>query len=143
MRMSFEQVLMMISSPNPHERSLGMKYIGKHRYRQALDVCISSLDDEDDDVRAFAAWALDQIGSPDSIPALIDSLWDATFGVRSNAGWALVHMARRLTPHLVVPDIIDVLKDSQNQDARQMAYLILHHIGGDTAMEAIKLYWKR
>lgn len=143
MRMSFEQVMMMVSSPDPNQRSLGMKYIGKHRYHDALAVCISSLDDDNGDVRAFAAWALDQIGSPESIPALIDALWDDEFGVRSNAGWALVHMARRLLPNLVVPDVIDILRDSENEDARQMAYLILHHIGGETALEAIKLYWRR
>jgi HEAT repeat protein len=142
MKKSFEEVMMMMSSPDATQRALGVKYIGKHRYRQAIDVCIASLSDENDEVRAFSAWALDRIGDPETIPALIDALEDDTFGVRSNAGWALVHMARRLVAQLVIPDVVDVLRYSDNADARQMAYLVLHHIGGEDARNAMKLYWK-
>ncbi|MFW5709008.1 MAG: HEAT repeat domain-containing protein [Chloroflexota bacterium] len=131
----------MVSSQDPARRALGLKYIGKHRYHDAIDVCIYSLEDEDADVRAFAAWALDQLGNPETVPALIGALHDPNFGVRSNAGWALVHLARRLIPYVVVPDVIDILADSKDEQARQMAYLVLYHIGGPEANAAIERYW--
>ncbi len=142
MHKSFEEVMMMVSSSNADERALGLRYIGKHRYRTALDVCILSLADEHNDVRAWAAWALDQLGSPETIPDLVAVLKDPEFGVRSNAGWALVHLARRWSDALVVPLLVDILEESTNDDARQMAYLVLHHIGGEDARRAMNDYWR-
>lgn len=139
---SFEEIMLLIHSAEPSRRALGMKYIGKQRYYEAIHVCVLSLKDEEDEVRASAAWALDEFGSPDTIPELINALYDSNFGVRSNAGSALIHMARRTIPSLVIPEVVDVLRDDSNPAARHMAYLVLHHIGGAEAQEAIKHYWK-
>lgn len=116
--------------------------IGKSRVYELIHATIKILEsDDDDDVRAMTAWALDQLGSPDTVPALTKAMYDSSFGVRSNVGWALVHIGRRVFPNLVVPDVIEILKDTSNYDARQMAYLILTRIGGDTSAQAIDTYW--
>lgn len=145
MKKTLAQLLHMLDSENPRERTLALTYIGKQRMYSALEACVASLRDEDDETRAMAAWALDRMGIPAAaaVPALLDALRDPVFGVRSNAGWALVHLARRTMPHVVVPDVIDVLKDSESANARQMAYLVLHNIGGEAAHEAIMRYWRR
>lgn len=143
MQKSFEEVMLLVSSSDPSRRSLGMKYIGKQRYYEAIHVCQLSLHEaEEDEVRASAAWALDEFGSPDTIPDLINALYDPNFGVRSNAGSALIHMARRIIPALVIADVVDVLRDESNPAARHMAFLVLHHIGSSEAQAAIKQYWK-
>jgi HEAT repeat protein len=106
-------------------------------------VCGCALHDHDGDVRAMAAWALDRLGSPETVPDLIAALYDPLFGVRSNAGWALVHIAQRNVPQVVVPDVVDVMVEGDNADARQMAYLVLRYIGCEEALEAINRYWRR
>ncbi|NJL57422.1 HEAT repeat domain-containing protein [bacterium] len=145
MKKTLGELMHMLDSTNPRERTLALTYIGKQRLYNALEACVASLKDDDDETRAMAAWALDRMGIPASaaVPALLDALRDPVFGVRSNAGWALVHLARRTLPHVVVPDVIDVLRDSDSPDARQMAYLVLHNIGGEDAHEAIARYWRR
>lgn len=131
-----------LSSSDPSLRTAALVIIGKSRGYELIHATINILEsDDDDDVRAMAAWALDQLGSPDTVPALTKATYDLSFGVRSNAGWALVHIGRRVFPNLVVPDVIEILKDTSNYDARQMAYLILTRIGGETSTQAIKTYW--
>lgn len=143
MSKSLDDVINLVINSDPAKRSLGFKYIGKHRYMDAIDFCLNALQhDEEEDVRASAAWALDQINSPDTVYDLIQALYDPCYSVRSNAGWGLVHIARRTIPQLVIPEIIDILAESTDEDARQMAYLVLHHIGGDEARRAISRYWK-
>ncbi|GAB4309561.1 MAG: hypothetical protein Kow00117_02940 [Phototrophicales bacterium] len=143
MNKSLNDVINLVIHADPAKRSLGFKYIGKHRYTDALEFCLNALQhDDDDDVRASAAWALDQINSPDTVYDLIQALYDPCFSVRSNASWALIHIARRTIPQLVIPEIIDILAESTDEDARQMAYMILHHIGGKDARNAINRYWK-
>jgi HEAT repeat protein len=143
MKKSIAELVELLASLNPRERALGLTFVGKQRCYAMQSRTTEALMDSDDDVRAMAAWALDRLSSPASVPALLGALHDPVFGVRSNAGWALVHMARRLMPEMVVPDVIEVLSDSSDDNARQMAYLVLHHIGGDVAHEAIRLYWRR
>lgn len=143
MEYSTEKIRALLESRSASERGTGLALAGKTRCFDVTGHCVMLLRDHDPDVRERAAWALDQLCSPQTVPALIEALTDEAFGVRSNAGWALVHMAQRNIPELVVPDVIDVLSDSHNDDARQMAYLVLHHIGGDAAQDAIKKYWNQ
>jgi len=142
MNKSPEELITMLEETNELKRALALKFIGKYRYLNLIDHCVESLEDPSAEVREFAAWALDQLGSPQTVPALLNALYDPVFGVRSNAGWALVHIARRTIPNIVVPDVIDVLQDT-DENAQQMAYLVLHHIGGETARAAIRHYWKK
>lgn len=142
MNKSPEELKALLASHDPRERSRALKLIGKFRHLEMHEYCEHALTDNASEVREFAAWALDQLNSPMAVPALLKALYDPVFGVRSNAGWALVHIARRTLPNVVVPDVIDVLQDD-DKNAQQMAYLVLHHIGGETARSAIRHYWKK
>jgi HEAT repeat protein len=139
---TLEEILPYLNSINPRERAIGLMLVGRERIHTALGQAVRLLNDTDSEVRATAAWALDQLSSPVSVPALIEMLYDPVFTVRSNAGWALVHIAKKTVPQVVVPDVVDVLRDELDYDARQMAYLVLYHIGDETSWEAIRLYWK-
>lgn len=139
---TYDDIVTMAQSTDPALRALAMLYAGRGRYHAALALCLDHLKDDDRNVRAASAWALDRIGSPEAILELVAALYDVSFDVRSNAGWALVHMARRFTARLVVPHVIDVLIDaSSSEDTREMAYLVLNHIGGKAARDAINRYW--
>lgn len=138
-----DEVIAHLRSKDPNERRLGLMLAGKQYEYGAVPFCSRALLTEDDDeIRALAAWALDMLGSPVTVPALVEAMHDPAFDVRSNAGWALVHVAQRTIPEIVVPEVIDVMRDSDNYDARQMAYLVLRNIGGEICQEAIRLYWR-
>ncbi|HEX2620115.1 MAG TPA: HEAT repeat domain-containing protein [Phototrophicaceae bacterium] len=139
---SADEIMPYLKSPNPRERAIGLMLVGRERVSAALGQTVRLMIDADSEVRATAAWALDQLSSPVTVPALVEALYDPVFTVRSNAGWALVHIARRTLPQVVVADVVEVLRDRASDDARQMAYLVLHHIGDETSREAIRLYWK-
>jgi HEAT repeat protein len=139
---SLDDLLIQLHSADPHDRVLAVVTIGRERIHPATRYVEMALNDSDGEVRAMAMWALDLLGSPATIPVLLRALHDPAFDVRSNAGWALVHLAKRIFPGLVLPDVIEILRNDENHDARQMAYLVLSRIGGDEAEEAIRQYWK-
>ncbi len=143
MNKSSAEIIALLENPSPPDRALGLALVGKQLCYPALEHCLIALQDVDQEVRERAAWALDQLSSPVCVPSLIGALYDKAFAVRSNAGWALVHLAQRTIANVVVPDVIDVLSESNDEDARQMAFLVLQHIGGEVAQEAIKRYWKK
>lgn len=137
-----QEIQKRLKSQNADERRVAMVMIGKARHYHMLQQLIDAMhDDLDTDVRAMAAWAIDMMGSVDAIPALIDAMYDPSFSVRSNAGWALVHLGNRFIPQLVLPEVIAVLRDEDHAPARQMAYLILSRIHDRQAREAIDNYW--
>jgi HEAT repeat protein len=71
-------------------------------------------------VREKAAWALDQLRSPDNLQAFITALHDADWGVRSACGWGLVHLGT-----ISLQPVAQVIKDNKNADAVKMATLVL------------------
>jgi len=81
------------------------------------------LSDPSNAVRERAARALDNINDARAMPALIQAIHDRSFGVRSAAGWALVHLG-----DVVRPDVEDVLEKSENAGAREMALLVLQNL---------------
>ena len=130
-----------LDSKNPDARRVAAVMIGKARhYDYVEDLTRLLIHDIDTDVRAMAAFALDLLGSVDAVPALVEALYDHSFDVRSNAGWALAHIAKRVLPQLVIPDLIDVLQDEEHPRAQQMAYLVLSRIPDDTARDASEGY---
>lgn len=138
MTYSSDEIRRRLDSKNLDDRRVAAVMIGKSRQYDYVDDLITLLlHDLSAEVRSMAAFALDLLGSADAIPALITALYDHSFDVRSNAGWALVNIAKRMMPQLVIPDAIDVLKDESNPHARQMAYLVLSRIPDDTARAAI------
>jgi HEAT repeat protein len=138
---SVETILEYLRHEKPQKRCMGLLLVARQRVQSVYPVILELLGDEDSEVRATAAWTLDELGIAEAIPDLIDALYDPVFSVRSNAGWALVHLAERHIPELVLPEVIDVLKDTNNYDAREMAYLVLQAIGGDAAWQAIRDHW--
>lgn len=141
MRKSLEEILPLLNSSKPRERELGLRCIGKYRHHNGMDWCVRAIKDDNPDVRASAAWALDQLGDPMTLDILVHALYDTDFSVRSNAGWALVHLARRTITQMVLPDMVEILQQREYPEARHMAYLVLFHIGDTTAQEAIETYW--
>ena len=142
MAKSLDDLLVQLQSDDSHERVLAVVTIGRERIHAAVRYVEAALNDSDGEVRAMAMWSLDLLGSPATIPSLIRALYDPVFDVRSNAGWALVHLAKRIFPGLVLPDVIEVLRGDDHYDARQMAYLVLSRIGGADADDAIRQYWR-
>lgn len=141
MRRTLEEIIPLLYSPKPRERELGLRCIGKYLHYTGIDHCIQAIVDDNPDVRASAAWALDQLSDPTTLDILVHALYDPNFSVRSNAGWALVHLAKRTVTQMVLPDMIEVLQQREYPEARHMAYLVLFHIGDASAREAIDLYW--
>lgn len=82
------------------------------------------LSDPMDEVRERAAWALDNLNDERSLSALINAIHDRRFGVRSAAGWALVHLGEKL----VRPEMERVYRDSKSSGAREMAILVLQNL---------------
>lgn len=143
MKYSLEDVQARLESDKPSDRRVAMVMIGKARMHDLKSsVTLALQTDEDSEVRAMAAWSLDLIGDAQSIPVLIEALYDPVFSVRSNAGWALVHLGRRYVPQLILPDVVDVLRDAQNPHAREMAYLVLANIHHPDSRDAIEKYWR-
>lgn len=143
MKYSVDEVKTRLESTKSGDRRVAMVMIGKARMHDLKPAVMLALQtDEDAEVRAMAAWSLDLIGDVQSIPVLIEALYDPVFSVRSNAGWALVHLGRRYLPQLILPDVVDVLKDKQNPHAREMAYLVLANIHHQDSRDAIEKYWR-
>ena len=122
------EIKLMLNSASARERELALLHVGKYRHAHTASLCVAALKDESGAVRAAAAWALDQLSDPGTVEALVNALYDSDFTVRSNAGWALVHLAQRIIPTMIVPEVVDVLRQTENDHARQMAYLVLYHI---------------
>jgi HEAT repeat protein len=139
---SLDELYDLLASKTTSDRVLALKFIAENRYYSLSSQCIEKLRDPHRDVRSHAAWALDRLAYIGAVPALCNALYDPVFKVRSSAGWALIHIAMYSTPHIVVPDVIDVLLGPESE-AQQMAYIVLHHIGGETAREAIREYWSK
>lgn len=130
-----------LRSDNPDERRVAAVMIGKARHHDYTGALVDLLrDDSNAEVRAMAAFALDLLSSVDAVPALIGAMYDTSFDVRSNAGWALVNLARRVMPLLVLPDVIEVLEDEGSPHAQQMACLVLTRIPHDAARAALDAY---
>ncbi len=119
--------------------------VGKNRLLSATPVAMSlMLCDTTPEVRATAAWALDQLNNVEAASALVAALEDPAYDVRSNAGWGLVNLGRRRdspASRAVTEQVIAVLRDSTNWNAREMAYQVLLRLGGKDAQDAIDRYW--
>lgn len=142
MKYTRDDIQRRITSYSADQRRIGAVLIARSRYYDLVDVLETLLAwDPEAQVRSMAAWALDLLGSPETIPALIDGMYDREFSVRSASGWALVHLAQRFIPDLVLAEVIDVLGDEANPKAREMAYLVLSRVQDPRARDAIEQYW--
>jgi HEAT repeat protein len=113
-----------LASASADDRIGALMAVARFRLQQHLQAVIDLLlHDKLDTIRERAAWTLDYLNNPDALPALIQALHDPSWSVRSNAGWALVHLG-----HIAVPAVQRVLSESPNQGAREMAVLVLERI---------------
>jgi HEAT repeat protein len=73
--------------------------------------------------REHAALALDALGDIRAKDGLLAALEDPIWGVRSQAGWGLVHLGKA-----VLEDVLRVARTAKNPDAVEMARLVLDRI---------------
>lgn len=98
--------------------------IGARGMAELLDsLCTAMLGDASSEVREAAAWGVDQLKTPDAIPALVRAIHDESSAVRANAGWALVHIGG-----IVTESVHDVVRHSTAEPAKEMAHLILERV---------------
>jgi len=81
------------------------------------------LSDQSDLVRQRAAWVLDNLNDRRAILTLLQAIHDPSWGVRSAAGRGLVHLGE-----IARPEIEGIFVDSKNEDAREMAQLMLQRL---------------
>ena len=110
-----------LDSPDPKERISVLSCIAFERTDGHLEKIVwIMLHDPVDEARERAAYALDNFNDSKALPALIKAIHDPSWGVRSTAGWALVHLGE-----IVRNDVTNVLEKSTNPGAIEMAKLIL------------------
>lgn len=76
--------------------------------------------------RAEAAWQLDLRGDLRALGPLLVALGDSDWTVRSNAGWALVHLGGVVRLH-----VMEIAENSEDSGSREMAQLVLARLRGD------------
>ena len=74
-------------------------------------------------IRERAAWALDNLCDIRAKSALLEALNDPEWVVRSNAGWALVHLGS-----VVANDVRNIIEKNPNPNVQEMARLILEFL---------------
>ena len=118
-------VATLLESDDAEDREKALTEIALRGYPEHFQRAIElMLSDPVTDVRAKAAWALDNLNDPRALPALIEAIHDHSFSVRSPAGWALVHLGE----YLVRADMERIHRESDNQGAREMALLVLQNL---------------
>lgn len=112
-----------LRSQNDDQRLLALSKIALHRRIEHFEEVVGlMLRDPSEKVRARAAWSLDNLNDKRASPAFIEAIHDSTWSVRSNAGWGLVHLG-----HAVGEEVEQVLDESHNADAKEMAELIVQY----------------
>lgn len=115
----------LLSSEDVDDRTKALTEIAVDGYSEHFERVIElMLSDPINDVREKAAWALDNLNDSRAFPALIKAIHDRSFGVRSAAGWALVHLGEKL----VRSDMERIRRESDNVGAKEMALLVLQNL---------------
>ena len=113
-----------LSSPDKQRRMLALLYIWINRDARYLSPVKDLLvRDPDQEVRARCAWVLDHLRDITAADALLEALSDGDWGVRSNAGWGLVHLGPEISER-----VTSVLRESHSDEAREMAALVLQRL---------------
>jgi hypothetical protein len=110
-----------IKSNNKSDRISALIEVAIYQLSELLELSVDiMLNDPSSEVRERAAWAIDNLKDQRALPALIKAIHDDTFGVRSAAGWGLVHLGEQVIPYMK-----EIRRTSDNSGARQMADLVL------------------
>jgi HEAT repeat protein len=140
-----DRVLGNLHHDDAQVRRMTLFMVGGNRLLSATSAAMAlMLYDHDPEVRATAAWALDQLNNVEAASALVAALQDPAYNVRSNAGWGLVNMGRRRdspASRAITQQVIAVLRDGKTWETREMAHQVLVRLGGEDAQDAIDRYW--
>jgi len=118
------EISKLITSGNIDDRLSALSQIAIFRLKDFLDVTADiMLTDLSSIVRERAAWALDNLNDERALSAFVTAIHDEQFGVRSTAGWGLVHLG-----DIVVPYMQEIIEKDENLDAKQMANLVLDNL---------------
>jgi hypothetical protein len=119
-----EDIGKLLQSANADERIRGLRKAAQEKEPPYLERTLELLrTDPQAKVRAFAAIVLDGLGELRAKEGLLAALEDPSWDVRSNAGWALVHLGEA-----VREDVLRVARTSRNLEAVQMARLVLEKL---------------
>lgn len=123
-RPNINKITDMINNGNSSDRIDALMEIAIYQLSDFLELSIDiMLNDLSSEVREKAAWAIDNLKDERALPALIKAIHDDTFGVRSAAGWGLVHLGDQVIPYME-----EIRRASDNLDAREMAVLVLRYL---------------
>src|SRR6266508_547168 len=123
-RPNVEEISKLITKGNTDDRLSAISKIAIFNIKDLLDTTIDAmLHDLSPLVRERAAWALDNLNDERALSALITAIHDENFGVRSAAGWGLVHWGDRVIPYMQ-----EIIEKDENADAKQMARLVLENL---------------
>ncbi len=118
-------VAKLLASEDAEDRARALTEIALHGspeyFQEVTDLMLS---DPVTDVRAKAAWALDNLNDPRALPSLTEAIHDRSFDVRSLAGWGLVHLGE----DLVRVEMERIRRESDNHEACEMALLVLQNL---------------
>jgi hypothetical protein len=114
----------LLQSTSSRERHQGLMKARRTKGSQHLERILELLrTDTDAEIRALAAFALDELCDSRAKHGLLSALEDPDWTVRSRAGWGLVHLGQSIRE-----DVAGVLNTSRNPDAQAMARLVLNRL---------------
>ena len=120
-RPNIKEITDRIKSNNKSDRISALTEIAIFQLSDLLELSMNiMLNDPLPEVRERAAWTIDNLKDERALAALIQAIHDDTFGVRSAAGWGLVHLGEQVIPYMK-----EIRQTSDNSGARQMADLVL------------------
>jgi hypothetical protein len=123
-RLSIKEIKKKIQSTNTDDRSEALSLIAVHHLTEFLDPVINIMVNEmSPELRSRAAWTIDNLNDERAISALVKAIHDNDFSVRSAAGWGLVHLGNKVRSQM-----LDIMENSNNHGAREMAQLVLSNL---------------
>jgi TIR domain/HEAT repeats len=121
---NLEDITDRLKSSNKSDRISALTEIAVFQLFDLLEPSIDiMLNDPFPEVRERAAWTIDNLKDERALTALIQAIHDDAFGVRSAAGWGLVHLGEKVAPYMK-----EISQTSDNPRAREMADLVLMNL---------------
>ncbi len=114
----------LVKSENTDDRLFALSQIAIFRLKDFHDAVVDiMLNDVSTNIRERAAWALDNLNDERTLSAFVTAIHDENFGVRSTAGWGLVHLG-----DIVIPYMQEIIDKDHSPEAKIMARLVLDNL---------------